>query len=189
VKFECVRGTCPYPHALTRCVCVCVSLFRSSTSSVNMNCLHPSRSETRRTEKPGSRRVSDACCRSPGAHRTRGRVHSGNDRAARLPTGLTCTFAAGHILEIGALISVRVQDVSDFERYLAQLKWYYYDLRQVYRGAGDSRARQRIRYGRRPTAGPRRRGTVHFVRRTRPGAEPDDGTWRAGGKSRERRAM
>jgi len=37
----------------------------------------------------------------------------------------------GEVLEIGALWSVRVQDIPSFERYIAQLKVYYQDLRLV----------------------------------------------------------
>jgi hypothetical protein len=38
-------------------------------------------------------------------------------------------FFLGDILEMGALISVRIQNISDFERYMAQLRWYYYDFK------------------------------------------------------------
>jgi len=35
----------------------------------------------------------------------------------------------GEVLEIGALWSIRVKDISSFERYIAQLKTYYHDYR------------------------------------------------------------
>ncbi len=37
----------------------------------------------------------------------------------------------GETLELGALWSVRVQDIPSFERYMAQLKTYYHDYRKA----------------------------------------------------------
>ena len=34
----------------------------------------------------------------------------------------------GEILEYGAVLSVQAKDISSFERYIAQVKTYYYDF-------------------------------------------------------------
>lgn len=40
-------------------------------------------------------------------------------------------FFPGNALEIGALWSIAVKDIPSFERYIAMLKIYYMDYRQV----------------------------------------------------------
>ena len=40
-------------------------------------------------------------------------------------------FSTGDVLEIGVQWSVLMKDIPSFERYMAQLKCYYYDYRQV----------------------------------------------------------
>jgi 26S proteasome regulatory subunit N12 len=37
----------------------------------------------------------------------------------------------GDILEIGALWSIKAKDIPSFERYIAQLKTYYFDMAYV----------------------------------------------------------
>jgi hypothetical protein len=40
-------------------------------------------------------------------------------------------WAPGEVLELGALWSIEVQELESFERYIAQLKVYYFDYRCV----------------------------------------------------------
>lgn len=42
---------------------------------------------------------------------------------------LMCVFVLGDVLEIGALWSILKKDIPSFERYMAQLKCYYFDYK------------------------------------------------------------
>lgn len=45
-----------------------------------------------------------------------------------LPSKL-CASVSGDVLEIGALWSILKKDIPSFERYMAQLKCYYFDYK------------------------------------------------------------
>lgn len=49
-------------------------------------------------------------------------------RRGAVPTTRPQRADAGEVLELGAQWSIRAGDVAAFERYMAQLKVYYYDL-------------------------------------------------------------